>query len=56
METGIFIRAMIGNKAESIDIGDPRLSTEQLLRWLATLEDDVVLRTMDKVRECFAAT
>jgi len=35
MDTGVFIRANIGQKYESVDIGDPRLSNEELTRFLA---------------------
>ena len=34
METGIFIRAQIGGKWDSVDIGDSRLSDKQVLDWL----------------------
>lgn len=51
MNTGIYIRAMIETRAESIDIGDHRLPADQLLRWLATLPDDAILRTIDKVKD-----
>jgi hypothetical protein len=55
METGIFIRAFIALRPESVDIGDRRLSAEQLLRWLAGLKDDQILVTMDKVRAAIEA-
>ena len=51
METGIVIRVLIVGKPETIDIGDPRLKTAQLLRWLAGLADDQLVVTMDRVRE-----
>ena len=34
METGIFIRAQIDGKWDSVDIGDPRLSDEEVFKWL----------------------
>jgi hypothetical protein len=55
METGIYIRAIIAGRGDSIDIGDPQLSAEQLLRWLAGLPDDQILVTMDRVREAINA-
>jgi len=32
--TGIYIRAEIDGKWESVDIADPRLPEDQLVRWL----------------------
>lgn len=34
METGIFIRAKVEGKWESVDIGDSRLSAVETLSWL----------------------
>lgn len=34
IETGIYIRAMINGKWESVDIGDDRLSDKEVLKWL----------------------
>ncbi len=55
METGVYIRAKVGSKFESIDIGDERLPAPELLRWLGTLPDDAILRTVDKAKELIAA-
>lgn len=54
MNTGIYIRAKIDNKWESIDIGDDRLPAPELLRWLAGLPDDAILRTVDRAKETIA--
>ena len=51
MNTGIYIRAKVDNKFGSIDIGDDRLPAPELLRWLATLPDDAILRTVDRAKE-----
>jgi hypothetical protein len=32
--TGIFIRAFVDNKWDSVDIADPRLCDETILEWL----------------------
>jgi hypothetical protein len=34
METGIFIRAQIDGKWDSVDIGDPKLPDAEVLKWL----------------------
>lgn len=34
METGIFVRAEIGGKWQSVDIGDPRFTDKEVLKWL----------------------
>ena len=34
MKTGVFIRANINGKWDSVDIGDKRLSDEKILEWL----------------------
>jgi hypothetical protein len=56
MNTGIYIRAIIEGRPESIDIGDTRLPADELLRWLTTLPDDSVLRTIDVAREAVRVT
>lgn len=53
MDTNIFIRAHINGKPESIDIGDPRLSTEQLLRWLNTKTSEYREHLFDHMKEVF---
>lgn len=40
MKTGIYIRAEIEGKWESVDIGDKRLSNEQVLEWLKSRGGD----------------
>lgn len=34
MKTGIFIRAQLNGHYESVDIGDKRLPTDEILAWL----------------------
>jgi hypothetical protein len=34
METGIFIRAQIDGRWDSVDIGDPRLHDIEVFKWL----------------------
>ncbi len=51
IDTGIFIRAQIEGRWQSLDIGDPRLTAEQLLRWLVELSPSQLVRTFDLVRE-----
>jgi hypothetical protein len=43
-DTGIFIRARVGDRWESVDIGDPRLPLATVLGWLDTLDRDALLR------------
>ena len=43
METGIYIRAEIDGKWESVDIGDERLPNEQVLAWLRSRGGDNIL-------------
>jgi hypothetical protein len=50
LDTGIYIRAKIAGKWESIDIGDDRLPAPELLRWLVTLPNDAIIRTIDRVK------
>jgi hypothetical protein len=50
LDTGIYIRAQIDGKWESIDIGDARTPAPVVLRWLAGFSDDAILRTMDRVK------
>ncbi len=40
METNIFIRAQIDGKWVSVDIGDERLSSEEVVSWLRSRKDD----------------
>lgn len=48
--TRIYIRAKIAGRWESVDIADPRLPADELLRWLARLSDPNVVKTMEHVR------
>lgn len=50
VNTGIYIRAKVHDIWCSVDIGDPELDADQLLKWLIGLNDDQVLRTMRLVR------
>jgi hypothetical protein len=50
LNTGIYIRARVAGKYESIDIGDDRLPAPELLRWLTSLPDDAILRTIDRAK------
>jgi hypothetical protein len=54
LDTGIYIRAYLRGKAKSVDIGDANLDAEQLLRWLAGLPDEGVLRAIETVRTVIA--
>jgi len=57
MNTGITIRAYLNNKkVESIDIGDPKLDAEQLLRWMAPKDDQYLLDVIRIVRETILGT
>ena len=40
MNTGIYIRELVDGKWQSIDIGDTRLSNEQVLKWLRSRGGD----------------
>lgn len=51
MNTGVYIRAKIDGRWESIDIGDTRLPADVLLRWLVTLSNEGVIRVIERVRE-----
>lgn len=51
MVTQILIRACIGSKWESVDIGDPKLSADQLLRWMASKDDEYILQVIKIARE-----
>jgi len=38
METGILIRAEVGNRCGNFDIGDPKLPDREVVKWLRTHE------------------
>jgi hypothetical protein len=50
METNIYIRAKVDGKWQSVDVADPRLPADMLLRWLATLTNEGVIEVIDAVR------
>jgi hypothetical protein len=43
-ETGIYIRAKIGERWESVDIGDPRLPDAEVEQWLRSLPTEGLIR------------
>lgn len=51
MNTGMFIRAQIDGKWQSIDIGDPRLPADKLLEWLVTLPPSGVAVVYERVKD-----
>lgn len=51
INTRIFIRAEINGEWQSIDIGDPRLSAEQFLRWLVTLKPEGQVVVIQRVQD-----
>jgi len=44
MNTGVFIRAKVDGKWGSYDIGDKKLSDEQIALWLITKDLDFIKR------------
>lgn len=45
-ETGIYIRAKVENKWQSVDIGDPRLPDKEVSDWLRKGGPEMCLRTV----------
>ena len=50
LATGIYIRAEIDGHWVSIDIGDPELNAEQLLRWFASRNNEYILNAINNAQ------